>query len=142
MAGAALFEDPLFMAWIPEEDAIRSFALKVDEVAVSRLYIDDAQRKQAFERTAADAAAAYFTPQRRARYARRLVEMAHVLAAESRIDAARTALAVARDLQGEQGARNPFCRALFTHALEGRWQKPGEAQRAPPPTTPGGLITP
>ena len=142
LAGAALFADPLFMAWIPEEDAIRSFALKVDEVAVSRLYIDDAQRKQAFERTADDASAAYFTPQRRARYARRLVEMAHVLAAESRIDAARAALAVAHDLQGEQGARNPFCRALFTHAVEGRWQKPAEQQPAAPPVTPGGLITP
>src|SRR5207253_5835794 len=142
LAGAALFADPLFMAWIPEEDAIRSFALKVDEVAVSRLYIDDAQRKQAFERTADDASAAYFTPQRRARYARRLVEMAHVLAAESRIDAARAALAVAHDLQGEQGARNAFCRALFTHVVEGRWQKPAEQEPAAPPTTPGGLITP
>src|SRR5436853_317797 len=29
LAGAALFEDPLFMAWIPEEDPLRSFALKV-----------------------------------------------------------------------------------------------------------------
>ena len=84
LAGAALFDDPLFMAWIPEEDALRSFALKVDEIAVSQLYLDAAQRQQAFERAADDAAAAYLTGRRRALYAKRLVEMAHVLAFEGR----------------------------------------------------------
>jgi len=139
-AGGALFAEPLFSTWIPEEDALRSFALKVDEIAVSRLYLDDGQRKAAFDRAAEDAAEAYFTPQRRARYARRLLEMAHVLASENRLDAARTATAVARDLESAGGARNPFCRALFTHALEGRWQKQPEPAAAP--TTPSGLITP
>jgi hypothetical protein len=140
LAGAALFADPLFMTWIPEEEALRSFALKVDEISVSRLFIDDAQRKAAFERATDAAAEAYFTPQRRARYARRLREMAHVLASEGRLDAARTALAVARDLPGEQGPRNAFSRALFSRALEGRWQKPAESPA--PPATPSGLITP
>src|SRR5205823_8004138 len=101
LAGAALFEDPLFMAWIPEEDALRSFALKVDEIAVSRLFIDAPQRQQAFERAAEEAALSYFTPQRRSLYARRLLEMAHVLASEKRLDAARTALAVSRGLAVE-----------------------------------------
>src|SRR6266851_2376872 len=126
--------------WILGEEALRSFALKVDEISVSRLFIDDAQRKAAFERAADDAAEAYFTPQRRARYARRLREMAHVLASEGRLDAARTALAVSRDLPGEQGPRNAFARALFSRALEGRWQKPAESPI--PPATPSGLITP
>src|SRR5207253_10236295 len=76
LAGAALFEDPLFMAWIPEEDDLRRFALKVDEIAVSRLFIDAPQRQQAFERAAEEAALSYFTPQRRSLYARRLLEMA------------------------------------------------------------------
>jgi hypothetical protein len=136
MAGAALFEDPLFMAWIPEEDALRSFALKVDEIAVSQLYIDATQRLQAFERAAEDAALAYFTPPRRALYARRLSEMAHVLNQSGRIDAARTALAVSRAL--EKDASNPFSRALFGHALEGRLEKPA----APQPAPAGTLITP
>jgi hypothetical protein len=139
-AGATLFADPLFSTWIPEEDALRSFALKVDEIAVSRLYLDDAQRKSAFDRAAEDAAQAYFTPQRRSRYARRLLEMAHVLASEGRQDVAKVAIAVAHDLERENAAANPFCRALFTHALEGRWQK--QAQPAPPPASPSGLITP
>src|SRR4051794_14745285 len=72
MAGAALFEDPLFLAWIPEEDELRRFALRVDEIATSQLYIDARQKQQAFEQAADDAARSYFTPQRRALYARRL----------------------------------------------------------------------
>jgi hypothetical protein len=136
LAGAALFDDPLFIAWIPEEDDLRRFALRVDEIATSRLYIDAKQRQQAFEQAADDAAANYFIPQRRALYAKRLVEMAHILAAEKRADAARTALAVARAL--EKDASNPFSRALFTHALEGRL----EQKQREPQVTPSGLITP
>jgi hypothetical protein len=138
MAGAALFEDPLFMAWIPEEDELRRFALRVDEIATSKLYIDARQRQQAFQDAAGSAAETYFTPQRRALYARRLVEMAHVLAAENRPDAARTALAVSRVLEKDAG--NPFCRALFAHALRGRLEE--KPQEPPPPQTPSGLVTP
>ncbi len=136
LAGPALFDDPLLMAWIPEEDEIRRFALRVDEIGTSQLYIDARQKQQAFERAADDAAAAYFTPQRRALYAKRLVEMAHVLASEKRLDAARTALAVSRAL--EKDPLPPFCRALFTHALQGKLeQAPKEPQ-----ATPSGLVTP
>ena len=138
LAGAALFEDPLFMAWIPEEDALRSFALKVDEIAVSQLFIDATQRQQAFERAAEEAALAYFTPQRRTLYARRLLEMAHVLSSVGRLDAARTAVAVSRALAS--GAQNPFCRALFTHALQERLAAQKSAEPAAPPA--GRLITP
>ncbi|HZR09350.1 MAG TPA: hypothetical protein VFA79_12275 [Myxococcales bacterium] len=136
LAGAALFEDPLFISWIPEEDDLRRFALRVDEIATSQLYIDARQRQQAFAAAADDFAASYFTPQRRALYAKRLVEMAHILSAEKRADAARTALAVARAL--EKDATNPFCRALFTHALEGKL----EQKQKEPQVTPSGLITP
>ena len=135
LAGAALFEDPLFMAWIPEEDDLRRFALRLDEIATSQLYIDAAQRQQALERAADDAALAYFTPQRRALYAKRLVEMAHVLASERRLDAARTALAVSRALGTD--ATNSFCRALFTHSLQGRL----EPKAPPPQPSPSGLVT-
>ena len=136
LAGAALFEDPLFMAWIPEEDDLRRFALRLDEIATSQLYIDAAQRRQALERAADDAALAYFTPQRRALYAKRLVEMAHVLASERRLDAARTALAVSRALGTD--ATNSFCRALFSHSLQGRL----EPKAPPPQPSPSGLVTP
>lgn len=135
LAGAALFEDPLFMSWIPEEDALRSFDLRVNEIAVSKLYLDALQRQQAFDRAAEAAALAYFTPQRRGLYSKRLLEMAHVLAQTGRIDAARTALAVSRALPGD--VSSPFCRALFTHALQEQLEK------QPASEPPGGtLVTP
>ena len=136
LAGPALFDDPLFVAWIPEEDEIRRFALRVDEIATSQLYIDARQKQQAFEQAAEDAAASYFTPQRRALYAKRLMEMAHILASEKRLDAARTAVAVSRAL--EKDAAGPFCRALFTHALQGKLEEKAKE----PQVTPSGLVTP
>jgi hypothetical protein len=117
LAGAKLFEDSLFSAWIPEEDALRAFSLKVEEIARSQLYVDEAQRAAAFDRAAGEASVAYFTPQRLARYARRLAEMARVLEAAGQPEEARICLAASRRLlqEGEEG--NPFCRALFAHAL-------------------------
>jgi hypothetical protein len=128
LAGATLFDDPLFASWIPEEDALRSFALRVDEIAVSQLYIDPAQKGEAFERAGEEASQVYFTSARRALYARRLVEMAHVLAQAGRADMARTAVAVSRALLTE--AQTPFCRALFTHALRERLDQPATPEPA------------
>jgi hypothetical protein len=136
--GAALYGDPLFAAWIPEEDALRAFALKLDEIAVSKLYLDDGQKKTAMYRAAGDAAEAYFTAERRARYSRRLLEMAHVLLSEGRTGQAQTALAVSRALVRDDGARTPFARGLFAHALEQRLARRPE----PPPPSPTGLIQP
>ena len=155
LAGAALFEDTLLVSWIPEEEPLRAFAARLEEIAQSQLYIDDAQRAAAVERAADEAALAYFTPQRRARYAKRLAGMARVLEAEKRIDAARTCLAVSRQLAGHsvagpgEGAAgeasgeeslNPFCSALFSHALA-----PPRPQASPAPddaAATGSLITP
>jgi len=137
-AGGSLYADPLFAAWIPEEEELRAFALRLDEIAVSQLYLDDEQKRQAMYQAAEDAAAAYFTSARRARYARRLVEMAHVLRAERRLEPARTALAVSRALLREDGARNSFARGLFVHALEQRFARAREA----PPAASSGLVRP
>jgi hypothetical protein len=146
MAGAALFDDPLFSAWIPEEDALRAAALKVEEIQVSQLYIDEQQKREAFDRALAEAAQAYFTPERRERYSRRLFEMAHVLHSDGRPDAARTSAAVARALALPEGAANPFCKALFGHALSAlmRPRPPAAEQQQPAatPAEPSRLITP
>ena len=135
--GAMLFDDPLFSSWIPGEEELRRFALRMDEVSTSQLYIDDAQRQQGFERAAEETASAWFTPERRALYARRLVEMAHVLASLGRSDAAEIAVAVSRAL--EKDATNPFCRALFTHALRGRYAADKRPHQA---AAPARLVTP
>ena len=128
LAGAALFTDPLLAGWIPEEEALRAYADKADEIAKS--VNEELQKKEATLATAKEAAVDYFTEVRRARYARRLTETAHVLRSEGRLDAARTALAVARGLEaGLSEATEPFCTTLFSRALEAT----GGAGRSPEP---------
>jgi len=135
-AGATLFDDPLFASWIPDEDALRSFALRVDEIAVSQLYIDQKQKQEAFERAGEEASQTYFNGMRRALYSKRLLEMAHVLAQAGRVKMARTAASVSRALLTE--APTTFCRALFTHALRERLEQPA----APEPPAQQQLIVP
>jgi len=136
--GGTLFSDPLFSAWIPEEEELRGFVLKLDEIAVSQLYLGDDQKKEAMYQAASDAGDAYFTPQRRARYAKRLFEMAHVLRMENRTDPARIALAVSRALGRDDPAGKSFGRGLFVHALEQRFAR----GRQPPRPASSGLIRP
>ena len=123
LAAGALFTDPLFMAWVPEEDALRAYATKAEEIAASQLYADEAQRAQAAAEHTRASAEAYFNDARKSRYARRLREMAHLLASENRIDAARSALATALALEGASGTAQAFCEALFSHS-------PGALDRA------------
>jgi hypothetical protein len=67
--------------------------------------------------------------------------MARVLAAEGRVPAARTALAVSRQLSREGGPLNPFCRALFSHAWAA--PSPGPQPASGPAAAPSGsLIAP
>ena len=137
LAGAALFSDPLLAAWIPEEEALRAFADKADEIGKSTLYLDDAQKMDAVVAAAKAAGEEYFTGVRRFRYSRRLAEMAHVLRGEKRLDAARTALAIGRALENEPGpspTTEPFATAFFARALEAT----GGAGRSPEPA----MITP
>ena len=137
LAGAALFDDPLLVSWIPEEDALREFVTKSEEVRKSELYIDEAQKQQAQVDLARASAEAFFTDARKARYARRLLEMAHVLRCEKRLDAARTALAVSRALEARSGGQE-FQLALFSHAVD---LAPGRgAGRPPAAAQPAGLV--
>jgi hypothetical protein len=118
LAGAALFDDPLFFAWIPDEAPLKAFAGRIDAIDASALYADEGQKHRAREEAAEAAAADYFTATLRLRYSHRLLEMAHVLRVVGRIDAARTALATARALGGQGGAAQAFCTGLFRHATE------------------------
>jgi hypothetical protein len=134
LAGAALFSDPLLAPWIPEEGAFAALLQRTDEIKQGKLYVDEAQRQEALAAAAREAAVAYFDAARRARYARRLLDLALVLRSDGRLDAARTALAVSRALEaGAAEAMEPFCTALFTRALEldARREPPGPAMAAP-----------
>ncbi len=112
--GASVLEHPLFSSWIPDEDSLRQVATRVDEIAVSQLYIDEVQREQAVEEAVTKAAENYFTMEHRRLYAGRLFEQAFVLAANQLTDVAARAVAVARALESDASWSSiPFTRALF-----------------------------
>lgn len=134
---AELFDSPLFASWIPAEETLRALSHKVEEISVSRLYVDEAQRRAAVHSTLADAAAAYWTAERRVLYAARLLEMAFVIAEAGQGDLAALAAATSHALDSDAPLESvPFALRLFDRAF----QLPAE----PPPAAPesAGLIVP
>lgn len=127
-ASAALHFHPLFGAWMAEEGFLREVAAKLDEVAVSPLYVDDRQRGEQLARTVADAVDRYFDEGRRAALARRLVAVSAHLAGRGDPDRAASAAAAARALAaGTPAGEIPFARALVYKAFPGvRAQPPSE----------------
>jgi hypothetical protein len=125
-----LHELPLLRGWLAEEDALRALAAKLDEIAVSPLYIDDRQRFEASVRTVSDAVQAYFDPARRARCSARLFAVAaHLTDAGDEVHS-RLAAAAGRALsRGEDPARIPFARLLVEKAFPAA--EPPAAEPAP-----------
>jgi hypothetical protein len=127
-ASGALHDLPLFATWLAEETFLREIAAKLDEVAVSPLYVDERQRAEQLLRTVADAVDAYFDERRRGLLSRRLAEVAAHLAARGDAPHARSAGAAARALAAGAPARSiPFARALVEKAF------PGVGTPPPPP---------
>src|SRR5512133_3402000 len=58
-ASGALHDLPLLRSWLAEEDYLRTVAGRLDEIAVSPLYLDDRQRADQMARTVSDAVDAY-----------------------------------------------------------------------------------
>ncbi len=143
---ASLFDEPELASYVPAEDALRALAVKLDEVLVSPLLLDERQKAERWERTVEQAATDYFTPERRARYARRLFEMSDRFAEDGRREAAERAQAAARQLQGVgELLENPFARRLFSRVFApapAREREPEERRPPEPPAAPGGLVLP
>ncbi|HEX7488812.1 MAG TPA: hypothetical protein VF341_07890 [Anaeromyxobacteraceae bacterium] len=133
---ARLHDLPLVRGWLADEEALRTLAQKLDEVAVSSLYLDERQRAEAGTRAIAAAVAAYFDGPTRALWASRLFAMADHLARAGDAVHARLAAAAARALRaGSAPERIPFARLLVEKAFP--------ATPAPPAPQPAGsLIVP
>jgi hypothetical protein len=115
---ARLHELPLLHGWLADEDALRALAAKLDEIAVSPLYIDERQRAEAGARAIADATASYFDEAARRRWASRLFTVADHLDRAGDAAHARLAAATARALlAGGDIARIPFARLLVEKAF-------------------------
>jgi hypothetical protein len=137
---ALVHEEPEAATWVPDIDLTRSLALKLDEVTVSKLYVDEKQRQEQGQKELALAVDGYFDPARRERYAGRLFELAEAFRMGKRTEAAERAGATARTLLGGEAAGAiPFCRKLFEKLLK---RPPKDDASGDTPPAPKGLIVP
>jgi hypothetical protein len=135
-----LHELPLVKGWLADEDALRALALKLDEIAVSSLYLDERQRSEASARAVTDALAGHFDEQRRTLWAARLFALADHLQRARDEESARLAAAAARALRGGVAVEQmPFARLLVEKAFPPR---PVAREAAPRPDEPSLLVTP
>ncbi len=136
-ASARLHDLPLVRGWLASEEALRALAQKLDEVAVSSLYLDERQRAEAGTRAVAQAVAAHFDGPPRAVWAGRLFSLAEHLDRAGDAAHARLAAATARALRGGTAPELiPFARLLVEKAF------PPSAAPTRPPPQPGSLIVP
>jgi hypothetical protein len=115
-----LLDLPDFAGWFLDPEALQSDALALLQTRESRLVVSD-QIKAERETAIVDAVVEReLTPEVRARWARRLEEMARILGATDRPEAATWATAAAAALREEAGdaRRHPFVRALARRGLE------------------------
>lgn len=128
----ALLELPVLRGWLADEEMLRDLARRLDEIAVSPLYLDERQRAQQVARTVADAVEAWLDEPRRRRLAARLLSTAAHLEALGDPPHARTAAAVARAVAaGVPAGRIPFARLLVERAFPAGPSAPGSGPSQP-----------
>jgi len=117
-ASAKLHDLALLKGWLADEAHLRSVAGKLDEVAVSSLYVDERQRAEQAKRILADATESWLDPARRSLLSRRLHVVARHLEDLGEPAHARAAAAAARALaSGAPAGGIPFARLLVEKAF-------------------------
>ncbi|MFB1484315.1 hypothetical protein [Corallococcus sp. RDP092CA] len=151
LEGDQLHATPEIAEWLPPEAEVRALMEQVQALAQSPLALSEAQRQEQLQQGVRDAAKAYFTPEVRQRYARRLWRMAAFFDATGRALQADIARGEARRLF--HGLDEPFSRfaeTLFAKvvvlAAAGAQAATGPEAAPAAPTgdrrSPGGLILP
>jgi hypothetical protein len=139
-SSAALHDLPLLRAWLAEDEVLRTVAQKLDEIAVSPLYIDDQQKTDQSKRAISDAVETYLSDEpRRERLATRLFTVSVHLAAIGEAKGASQATALAHAVRaGQPAAQLPFVRLL----LEKAFARPQGEAASPAPAEPGSSEAP
>ncbi len=137
-ASGELHELPLLASWLADEGFLRTVAAKLDEITVSPLYVDEAQRVGQMANTVADAVDRYFDGARRAALSARLYSVAeHLVTADDPAHALAAAAAARALAAGTPPRTIPFARLL----IEKAFPPPQIPSGAPPePADPGSLI--
>jgi hypothetical protein len=115
-----LLDLPEFAGWFLDPEALQSDAVALLQTRESRLVVSDqvkAEREAAITETVVERE---LTPEARQRWARRLEEMALILAATARADLAESAIAAAAALRDDARDihRHPFGLALTRRGLD------------------------
>ena len=133
-ASAKLHDLPLLKGWLADEAYLRGVAAKLDEVAVSPLYIDERQRAEQQARVLAEAVDAYLDAERRPVLAARLFTVAEHLRVRGEPAHASAAAAAARAIAaGAPASSIPFARLLVEKAFPPAGpSRPGPAPEPPP----------
>ncbi|RKH91311.1 hypothetical protein D7Y13_38850, partial [Corallococcus praedator] len=156
LEGDQLHATPEIAEWMPPDADVRRLMEQVAALAGSPLALSAPQRQEQVRQKVLDAARAYFTPEVRQRYARRLWRMAAFFEATGRPPQADMARAEARRLfHGVEEPYSRFAETLFTKVvvLAAAGAQAQSATGAPtagePPApatserrSPGGLILP
>lgn len=141
-ASGKLHDLPLFRGWLADEAFLRGVAGKLDEIAVSPLYLDDRQRAEQLLRVIGEAVDAYFDDARRRRHATRLFAVAEHLEARGDVAHARSAAATARALlAGAPPHAIPFARLLVEKAFP-ETAPAAAGERPPSPGAPPLIVAP
>jgi hypothetical protein len=135
-ASAKLHDLPLLKGWLADEGYLRAVAAKLDEIAVSPLYIDERQRSEQAARTVAEAVDGYLDADRRRLIASRLFTVAEHLRDRGEPAHASAAAAAARAVAaGAPASTIPFARLLVEKAFPPAPSPSGPAPE-PPPASP------
>jgi hypothetical protein len=117
-ASAELHQHPLLRGWLGEEAFLREVATRLDELEKSPLALDAGQKAERQRELVREAIDRYFTPERRARLAGRLVEVAAWFIRAGHADRAALAAAAARALAaGVPAGQVPFAARLIEKAF-------------------------
>ncbi|RKG59349.1 hypothetical protein D7V80_36750 [Corallococcus sp. CA054B] len=156
LEGDQLHVTPEIAEWVPPDAEVRSLMEQVQALASSPLALSGPQRQQQVRQKVLDAAKAFFTPEVRQRYARRLWRMAAFFDTTARALQADVARGEARRLfHGLDEPFSLFAETLFAKVVvlaaagaQAQAAQGAPAPEAPPaaPTgerrSPGGLILP
>jgi len=134
-ASGRLHELPMLRGWLADEEVLKALAGRLDEIAVSPLYIDERQRAEQAVGAVAETVERWLDEPRRSRLAARLFAVAAQLQRAGDADPARWAAAAARALAaGTPAARIPFARLLVEKAF------PAPSPSAAPADEKGGAL--
>jgi hypothetical protein len=131
-ASGKLHDLALVKSWLADEPYLRALAAKLDEIAVSPLYLDERQRAEQALRTVAEAVDGYLDAERRRVLSARLFTVAEHLRERDEPAHANAAAAAARAIAaGAPAATIPFARLLVEKAFPPPPPGPGVPPEAP-----------